>query len=928
VVLLLGLVLTGIGVYALIQKATWLQPDDGVFWERGPGGVVAGRIAPEGPGARAGIHEGDVLLGIDGEDVRAPDEVESRLARHQSGEQLRYSLLRLEERSALEVVVEPPPRGNVPLFYYLSLIGFFSLIVGTIVMLRRPTARAALHFYAICVLFFLRFAVSYSGELSALDWTLLWVDTLAGLLLPVVFLHFCLVFPEPRGPVTLRSWLVPAAYLPAFALAGAAAATQLLYIAGSAPRVMWNIATRLDRLEPLYFAIVFALSFGILLAGYRRERRALARKQFKWLVWGTGIGVGPFLALYALPFAFGLQPGRGLELVASLPLGLVPLTLAYAVVKHRLMDVELIFRRSLVYTLATAATVGACMLFVAAFDRLLPQEDVHSTIIAVLCAVVVILLFARVKTRIQDVVDRLIYRERYHSRKALLRLSQGLNSELDLGRVTESLIEGVGAALGVRTIAVFLPEADGTFATFRARGALREDRLPAEAAAYLRAAGSAPVAPEALPGGAELALDLAWLFPCPVRDEVIAVLGVGRPAEAEPLNSEEMDLLQALAAQAATAFMNGRLYRRLLEKADELQRLKDYNESILEGIDSGIVVVDLEGRIEHWNRAMELLLGRGRRQVLGETLDAVFPHAFLESLRGSLVFGRDEEIAHLYKLHLPTGDGRSIRVNVSVAPFVADPGRRSGSILIVEDVTARVRLEEQLQHSEKMASIGLLAAGVAHEVNTPLAGISSYTQMALARLDGEGPVVELLSRIEKQSFRAAKIVNNLLNFSRSGGVELTSIDLNRVILDVLALLEHQFDGSRIKIRRELAESLPRIQGDENRLQQVFFNLMLNARDAMSTGGWLTLTTRVEDDEVIAEVSDTGCGIRREDIRRIYDPFFTTKGIGRGTGLGLSVSFGILQEHGGRISVDSTPGQGTSFRVSLPFEGVAEAVARR
>jgi PAS domain S-box-containing protein len=328
---------------------------------------------------------------------------------------------------------------------------------------------------------------------------------------------------------------------------------------------------------------------------------------------------------------------------------------------------------------------------------------------------------------------------------------------------------------------------------------------------------------------------------------------------------------------------------------------------------------------------MELLLGRGRRQVLGEPLDSVLPNAFMESLRGSLVFGRDEEIAHLYKLNLPTGDGRHLRVNVSVAPFVHDPGRRSGSILIVEDVTARVRLEEQLQHSEKMASIGLLAAGVAHEVNTPLAGISSYTQMALGELDGQGPVAELLNKIEKQSFRAAKIVNNLLNFSRSGGVELTSVDVNKIILDVLSLLEHQFEGSRIKVRRELADDLPLVRGDENRLQQVFFNLMLNARDAMSAGGWLTLSTRVHEGEMIAEVRDTGHGIRKEDIRRIYDPFFTTKGIGRGTGLGLSVSFGILQEHGGRLWADSTPGQGTSFRVSLPPEGVedvAEAAAHR
>ena len=372
-----------------------------------------------------------------------------------------------------------------------------------------------------------------------------------------------------------------------------------------------------------------------------------------------------------------------------------------------------------------------------------------------------------------------------------------------------------------------------------------------------------------------------------------------------------------MAAQAASAILNGRLFRSLSEKAEELRELKEYNESILESLDSGIVVLDLDGRIVRWNRAMESLDGRRRLAVLGRTLDAVFPSAFLEALRGSLVVGDHEEIAHIYKLHLPSADGRSLMVNVSIAPFQNSPGDRVGTILILDDVTARVRLEEQLQHAEKMASVGLLAAGVAHEVNTPLAGISSYTQLLRGQLEEADPRQQVLEKIEKQSFRAAKIINGLLNFSRSSGTEFERVDVNKAVQDVLSLVEHQLDGSRIRVRRELAESLPSVRGNENRIQQVFFNLILNARDAMPSGGWLTLATSCTEDTVIVEVKDTGHGIRREHIRRIYDPFFTTKGIGQGTGLGLSVSYGIVQEHGGAIFVDSTPGQGTTFQVALP-----------
>jgi hypothetical protein len=399
---------------------------------------------------------------------------------------------------------------------------------------------------------------------------------------------------------------------------------------------------------------------------------------------------------------------------------------------------------------------------------------------------------------------------------------------------------------------------------------------------------------------------------------------VGRKDGLDPLNSEEVDVLKALSAQAATAIMNGRLFRSLHEKAEELRGLKDYNENILESLDSGIVVLDLDSRVVRWNRAMEALDGRERQDVLGRALDAVFPGPFLEALRGALVLGHDEEIAHIYKLHLPAADGRSLIVNVSVAPFQAAPGERHGTILILDDVTSRIRLEEQLQHAEKMASVGLLAAGVAHEVNTPLAGISSYTQLLRGQIEEKDPRQQVLEKIEKQSFRAAKIINSLLNFSRSSGTEFERVDVNKIIADVLSLVEHQLEGSRIRVRRELAGSLPAIRGNENRLQQVFFNLVLNARDAMPSGGWLTLRSYAEGDTVVAEVADTGHGIRREDIRRIYDPFFTTKGIGRGTGLGLSVSYGIVQEHGGAIFVDSTPGQGTTFQVALPALTLVEA----
>ena len=930
-VLGIGFLLASLGIYNVILKATWTLMDDGVFWRVAGEEIVAARLDPGGPAALAGLKVGDILLAVDGEEALSAEQVQEHLAARRGRARLTYSILRVDERRAIDITVRPLPQGNVRLFYYLSLVGFFSLVVGTIVMLRRPPDRAAIHFYAICLLFFLMYSTSYTGKLNLADWTLFWTDHLAVLFLPVVFLHFCLSFPERRLAAG-RAWLIPAAYVPAFVLASAAVISQILFVTTSGGDVLWRVTAVIDRWKPLYFSVLFATSFFILLDSYRKTRHLRARKQMKWLVWGTGAGVLPFFGFYAVPFVLGREPKLAMELAGYIPLALIPLAVAYAVVQHRLMDVELIFRRTLAYVLAIAAIVGIGLLSAGLLDTLLAgQRDPHGTIIAILSSLLVLLLFTPIKSRVQEALDRLVYRERYSSRRTLLQLSRDLNADLDLARLTDRLREGISQALGVHTVAVFLPAQSGDFEVFRCFGCSAQPRaLPGTGRLVARLRAGEPVNtesdPAAYPEAADL--DLVFFFPCRVEGELIAIAAVGLKENYDLLNSEEIDLLQAIAGHVATAFMNGRLYHRLQEKAVELTRLTEYNENILESLVAGILVLDLDGRIVRWNRAMEGLVARLRSEVLGRTLDEVFPEPFLSALRANLVIDDRQRGTHLDRLHLEApGSGGELTLNVTVAPFEVGP-ERVGTILILEDVTSRVHLQEQLQHSEKMASIGLLAAGVAHEVNTPLAGISSYTQMLRKQVEAEDPRAPLLEKIEKQTFRAATIITNLLNFARTGAGETESLDVNRVLEDVLSLVEHQLEHAHIKVRRELAPDLPRVLGNANRLQQVFFNLVLNARDAMPKGGWLTLATRARGVEVVVEVRDTGEGIRRENLKRIYDPFFTTKGRGRGTGLGLSVSYGIVREHGGTIVVESAPDKGTTFEVSLPAQPpAAQAVTQ-
>jgi len=243
----------------------------------------------------------------------------------------------------------------------------------------------------------------------------------------------------------------------------------------------------------------------------------------------------------------------------------------------------------------------------------------------------------------------------------------------------------------------------------------------------------------------------------------------------------------------------------------------------------------------------------------------------------------------------------------------------------VDDVSQRARLEDQLMQTEKLTSLGLLAAGVAHEVNTPLAVIANYIQMLAKQFPGDDPRGLLIEKIIKQTFRASEIVNNLLNFSRVGSAQFSEVNMNSVLEETLILVSHPLKTARVEVVRKMQTELPPVLGSMNRLQQVFLNLFMNARDAMPSGGILEIRTACSNGTVEVEVVDSGIGISREHLNRIFDPFFTTKISGRGTGLGLSVSYGIIKEHAGKIDVRSTPGRGTSFRLEFPVSRKAAHV---
>jgi PAS domain S-box-containing protein len=415
---------------------------------------------------------------------------------------------------------------------------------------------------------------------------------------------------------------------------------------------------------------------------------------------------------------------------------------------------------------------------------------------------------------------------------------------------------------------------------------------------------------------------LHYYVPCVVRGRMVAVIGLGRSLGGALLSSEDLEILRTVSGYVAVAIENSLLYQEQSARASELELLKEYNESIVESINVGLLAVDTRGRVTGCNSSLEEMLGVQRDEAVGRRVEELFADDFAETLQQ--VLGEHEwkltELRNIYKLHTATRSGRSLIVNIALAPLRrADSSTHTGALVVIEDVTTRVRLEEQLQQREKLSSIGLLAAGVAHEINTPLTGVSSYTQMLLGMMAETDPKHALLQKIHRQTERATDIVGNLLNFSRTGTVtELTEVDVNAVLDLTLQLLEPQFRQSQVEIERAYDASLPRAFGNAGKLQQVFTNLLLNARDAIPDSGRIRIRTSTEtDDSITIEIADSGIGIAPENVARIYDPFYTTKGVGRGTGLGLAVTYGIVQEHSGHITVSSAAGKGTTFRITLP-----------
>jgi len=915
---LLALSILALGAVSFIHRVGVTEPALGVEWIQTSQGPVALGVTESGPAALAGLRAGDVLLRVDGTRLHSALDAGQIGWNAATAETIRLEVRRGVGAMTLDVV--PGWQSRSEPYTYIAIVGLAFWVSGMFIAWRWPSIRGSRLYSLLALALCANFTLSHTGRADALDWSVYWADLLAEALVPALMLHLGVALS--RRIVTARRTAIGLAYatsagLVVFALWFSSIGLNGARLFAEPLAVMQGR----DRAALLYFALSVVVTMFLLVKSYRKSSSLMQRGQMRWMLWGMGIGLGPFVMLYAVPWSLSApELPIWAQFVAVAPILFLPAAFTAALARYRLHDLDLFLLRGFSEVTAVFCAFGvyAATLFLLreGLAEIVPITRGGSRYVGLLCMVVA---YPQLRTWVRVGVDRAFYSKRYSYRNTLLEWARELNAETDLPMMLSRLRARVCDTLGVPRADVWIRDGHQRF---RAAGGVDVFELQPDAA-------------EQLDSGSYFHLDnrqvvrAEWarhLFSMKVKGRLSAVLVLAeRQPPEEPLNSEDRVLLGTLAAHAAAAIEAARLVLEVRQRAEEIERLHARHAKILESSAVGLALLDAQGRIQAWNRALEGIYGLPRAEAIGRGLSDVFPLQVVRRIERERRQRTGSGEARIFRLSLINRRGERLVANLAISAVDRDGDEDGATVVTFDDVTERVKLEEQVLRQERLASLGLLAAGVAHEINTPLTGISSYAQLLLEETSAQDPRRALLQKIEDQTNRASQITGSLLNLARPERTSLQSLDINQTIREALQLFEPQVRGAAVELRVDLAEGLPPIDGHRGKLQQVLLNLLINARDAVSEEGRIEVRSSLVDDRIRICVSDNGVGIADEDLGSIFDPFFTTKGRGKGTGLGLSISYGIVREHAGEIHVESQPGRFTQFTIELAC-GEAPAVA--
>lgn len=896
--ILIGILTVGVivGAFTSFQRKRSSFERIDFRFTRSNGVIVVTTVDPDSGAEAAGLRPGDQIWVVGGtpstevggfrKTLRENEVIPMVIGR---GDQV----LTIQYR-APELKVDYP-------YLILSFIGFLYLAIGLFTLFRGDTHESTL-FYFVTLLSFIVYVYTPAGDI---DWSyklLQMVEEYARIFLPPLALHFFLLFPRP---ILRHRGAIAALYLPPVLLA--LWNLNLLVFNNAVPVASPQRSLEIiQRWEIFDFGLYFTLAMVALAFTYRTAA-AVGKKQIKWIYLGTAIGFLPFLAIYIIPYLIRGYVGPVYSTISILPLAFIPLAFAVSILKYKLWDVEVVIKEALAYSVTFVFGMIAFSTVNVILSRVIEEGSaMERNFLAFASGLLIAGVLIPVKGRIESVIEMFLYRDSYRHRRTMADFAQELASFHDVHELISMMRERLRTTLHIERMNLFTRDG-ASLLIYEPEAEIPRRISPADFGSLPRE-GPMVLTDPRLPDATELPWLLLksgyrYVFPLKNRGELQGLLLLGTKRGEEPLSRDDLTLLGSLTAPVALAIENSRLYSRLRRQLDEIRALKEYNENIIESSSSAIAVVANDETVLTANRAFWELVDAEHED---EAISSLFP-PYGEMRRND---GRS------LTTNFVTRKGVEKEVTITVSPLAAGDVADGARVLVIGDISERVRLERELQDKERLASLGLLAAGVAHEVNTPLTGISSYAQLLLSETAPDDPKYKLLKKMEQQSFRASHLVNSLLDLiaNRPRSRELVSIP--ELVTATVALHEDLMNAKSARVH--VGDMPPLlVRGNFHDLQQVLTNILLNARDAIAKGGNIWIDVADVDERVVIKVRDDGGGVRPDLLDRIFEPLMTTKRGQGGTGLGLAISRRIVSASDGDITVRNVAGQGAEFSVSLP-----------
>jgi PAS domain S-box-containing protein len=904
-----------LGIFNIYKKVTYKESYDGIIWEYAKGSLKVQKVIKEN-NFFPPLKKGDTLLEIDNIPINSPLDYQQALANKKLGEKSIYYLARGKNLlySQGEIIVKRIPM----VYFYLLLIGFATLFIGYYILFLPSslTAYSQNLFFLVSLSFYSVYVFSPTSSFDFWDQIFFWIDKISFLLFPPILFHFFLTFPTEykkfnkiRDFFYIFSGFLTVLYIIIY--------TQTLEkLSGLDQTFIQNLFSKISL---GYFSIVFLLTLAFIWKRYKESDTVYNKNQLKWIFWGINAGFVPFFLFYVLPFFSNPAPPEWAQFIVLFQL-VIPLTFAYAISGYKLMDFEIIAKKYFVYVLGFVIVFTFYVFIIINF-----APDFQGGITIGAAAILLgVLVLNPLYTFLEELSNKLFYRRSYFERENLISFSKIVTYEKNLKVLSSRFLEILTSALLLKQAALYLfEEKSGDFILLNSI-TQEQSSLPGRlffsehffekmrTNDFLWFYSINETRWLERPDKTKLNnIEGFHILPLVSQKKIIGFLSMSKKIDGSYLTTEDWSLLLAISPSISLAIENASLYSSLENRIEEIRSLKDFSDNILENVKVGIFVIDGKKRIKHWNRYMEELLGLKRENVIGEKLESIFGNETGEKII------KQNLNESFFRFNFK--DINKNRRNLEVSVFNLDKNGDE-KIILLSDITEKLNLERELITREKLASLGLLSAGIVHEINTPLTGISSYSQI-LESTAKTKKQKEIATKIREQSERMRNLIRSLLNFSREGQGLKVPFNLYEAIDELKIILEHKIKQKRIKFLIDGKNLL--IKGDRVKIQQAIINLVINAIDASSEGEEVRIRIYKNDKFVNLEIMDRGRGIDKDDIPFIFDPFFTTKEAGKGTGLGLSITYNIIKEHNGDIFVHSKPNVGTKFTIVFPVHEIKE-----